>query len=191
MVDRKSTIPDEKTGRGSRKRKMTRPIRQLLLLLAASSAGLGTPAAAASQTATVKATVVKPLTLVAVQGLNLGTITLQPGNWSGATVGVSRTGTLTCANANTICGGAVQPAQFVVTGSNNQTVRVTAPNVTLVNQANASKTLILTLDAPPTIALPNSGNKGVAFEIGGSIALSSTTAQGTYSGTLNVTVDYQ
>jgi hypothetical protein len=170
---------------------MTRPIPRLLLLLAVSSAGFGTPAAAASQTASVKATVVKPLTLVALQGLNLGTITLQPGNWSGATVGVSRTGTLTCANPNTICSGAVQPAQLVVTGSNNQTIKVTAPNVTLVNQANASKTLVLTVDAPPTIALPNSGNKGVTFGIGGSIALSSTTAQGTYSGTLNVTVDYQ
>ena len=70
-------------------------------------------------------------------------------------------------------------------------MKVTAPNVTMVNQGDATKTLILTVDAPATISLPNSGSKGLDFGVGGSITLSSTTANGTYSGTLNVTVDYQ
>lgn len=170
---------------------MTWPVSRLMLVVAAGAAGLSTPAGAASQTASVKATVVKPLTLTKLQDLNLGTVTLSPGSWSGATVAISRLGVLSCANAKTICTGTAQPAQFNVTGSNSQTVRVTAPNVTLVNQADASKTLLLSVDAPPTIALPNSGSKGVAFAIGGSVTLSSTTASGTYSGTLNVTVDYQ
>jgi len=148
-------------------------------------------AKAATQTAAVNATVVKPLTLTKIQDLNLGTVTLNTGSWSGATVGISRTGVFSCANANTICSGSVQTAQFTVSGSNNQTVRITAPNVTLVNQANAAKTLLLTVDAPPAISIPNSGTKGVDFAVGGSIVLSSSTASGTYSGTLNVTVDYQ
>jgi len=170
---------------------MTRPIRKLMLALAVGSAGLGAPVAAGTQTVSVKAAVVKPLTLTKVQDLNLGTVTLKTGNWAGATVAISQSGVLTCANANTICSGAVQSAQFTVAGSNNETVRVTVPNATLVNQADASKTLVLTVDAPATIALPNSGTKGVTFGVGGSIGLSSTTASGTYSGTLNVTVDYQ
>jgi hypothetical protein len=70
-------------------------------------------------------------------------------------------------------------------------VRVTAPDVTLVNQADASRTLVLTVDAPATVDLPNSGNKGVVFAIGGSVSVSSGTADGLYSGTFDVTVDYQ
>ena len=154
-------------------------IRLALLFLCA--AGFAAQVNAASQTASVKATVVKPLTLNKIQDLSLGTVTLKPGNWSGATVGISRTGVLSCANGNTICTGSAVPAQFNVTGSNSQTVKVTTPNVTMVNQG----------DAPATISLPNSGSKGLDFGLGGSITLSSTTANGTYRGTLNVTVDYQ
>ena len=48
----------------------------------------------------------------------------------------------------------------------------------------------MVVDAPATISLPNSGGKGVDFPLGGSIRLDSTTADGTYVGTFNVTVDY-
>jgi hypothetical protein len=170
---------------------MTKSIRQLMMVLAACLAGLAMPAQGATVTASVTASVVKPLTLTKVQDLAVGTVTLNSGSWAGATVGISQQGVLSCANANTICSGTAQAAQFTVAGSNNETVRVTAPNVTLVNQANNNNTLLLTVDAPATIALPNSGTKGVIFGVGGSISLASTTANGTYSGTLNVTVDYQ
>jgi len=162
-----------------------------LALLSLCAAGFAAQANAASQTASVKATVVKPLTLTKTQDLNLGTVTLNTGAWSGATVTVSRTGVRTCANPNTVCSGTVLPAEFNVAGSNNQSVKVTAPNVTLVNQSSPGNTLTLTVDAPTTVNLPNSGSKGTDFGIGGSITLSSTTVPGTYSGTLNVTVDYQ
>ena len=162
----------------------------LFLCLTAAAAAWATSAQAASQTATVKASVVKPLTLTASQDLDLGTFTLQPGTWSNAIVGISRAGIFAC-STNVTCTGAPHVAEFTVSGSNNQTVKVTAPNVTLVNQADNSKTLVLTVDAPPTITLPNSGTKGVVFDIGGTLTLNSTTADGDYSGILNVTVDYQ
>lgn len=146
--------------------------------------------AASSQVATVNATVVKPLTLKWVQNLDLGTIVLGNGTWSGATVGISRTGAFSCTNANVTCNGATQVAKYNVTGTNNQTVRITAPNVTLVNQSDPTKTLTLTVDSPGTLVIPNSGNPGVDFALGGSISLSSSTAGGVYSGTFNVTVDY-
>ncbi|HWC55936.1 MAG TPA: DUF4402 domain-containing protein [Sphingomicrobium sp.] len=162
-----------------------------LALLSLCAAGFAAQANAASQNASVKATVVKPLTLTKIQDLNFGTVMLKTGVWAGATVSVSRTGVRSCANANTICTDTATQAQFNAAGSNSQTVKVTAPNVTLVNQSDATKTLLLTVDAPATIALPNSGNKGLDFGVGGSITLTSTTVPGTYSGTLNVTVDYQ
>ena len=148
------------------------------------------PARAASQVAHVSATVAKPLTLARVDDLDLGSIVLGPGTWSGATVGISRTGVFTCTNANVTCPGATKVAKYVVTGTNNQVVRITAPNVTLVNQADTTRTLTLLVDSPGTITMPNSGNNGVQFPLGGSITLSSSTAGGTYAGTFNVTVDY-
>ena len=147
------------------------------------------PARAASQTAQVTANVAKPLTLTRIQDLDLGSIVLGPGTWSGAVVGITRAGVFSC-GSNVVCTGATAVAKYNVTGSNNQSVRVSAPNVTLVNQSDSTKTLTLTVDSPATVALPNSGNQGVDFPIGGSISVSSTTASGTYSGTLNVTVDY-
>jgi hypothetical protein len=89
-----------------------------------------------------------------------------------------------------VCTGATTVAQYNVQGSNQQTVHISAPNVTLVNQSDASKTLILVTDAPATLVLTNSGFPGVNFSIGGSVTLSSATATGTYVGTFNVTVDY-
>jgi hypothetical protein len=147
-------------------------------------------ARAATQVAQVNANVVKPLILTGLQNLSLGTITLGPGTWSGASVGISRAGVFSCANANLTCTGTRQAAQYNVSGTNNQTVRITAPNVTLVNQNDSSQTLTLVVDSPASVLLTNSGPPGTNFSVGGSITLSSSTVGGTYSGTFNVTVDY-
>ena len=148
------------------------------------------PAAAVTQNAAVNANVIRPLTLTSLQDLDLGTITLKLGTWSGATVGISRTGAFTC-NANVVCTGAPQVARYKVTGTNKMVVRITAPSVTLVNQNDSTQKLTLTLDNPGTVTLTSSGEPGNNFDLGGSLSLNSTTVPGTYSGTLAVTVDYQ
>ena len=132
--------------------------------LAATVAALAfsaTPALAVGPTdknATATARVVKPLTLSWQRDLDLGTIVLSgAGSWSGANVGITRGGVFSCANANTTCSGAVQTAQYKVTGTNNQVVTVTAPNVTLTNQNDNVSTLLLTVDNPGTVNLGNSG----------------------------------
>ena len=147
------------------------------------------PVRAASQTAMVTANVAKPLTLTRLQDLDLGTIILGPGTWSGANVGITRSEVFSC-SGNVTCAGPTAVAKYNVTGSNNQTIRITAPNVTLVNQSDSTKTLTLVVDSPGTVTLPNSGSQGVDLPIGGSISVSSNAAAGTYSGTFNVTVDY-
>ena len=163
----------------------------LLLAGAVCGAALPTSALGVTQNASVSATVVKPLTLTSLQNLNLGTITLQPGTWSGVTVGISRAGVLSCSSANVICTGATTVARYKVTGTNKQTVLINAPNVTMVNQSDPTKTLTLVLDSPRQVLLTSSGQPGVNFDVGGSIGLSSATATGNYSGTFNVTVEYQ
>jgi spore coat protein U-like protein len=176
---------------GSRKRAMTSHARHFLLVLAGCGAICASPARAVTQNASVKATVVKPLTLSSLQNLDLGTITLQPGVWSGATVGISRNGVLSCGNSDVICSGLAQPASYKVTGSNKQVVLISAPAVTLVNQSDPTQTLSMIVDNPGQVMLTSSGEPGITFNLGGSIKLDSTTATGTYSGTFNVTVDYQ
>lgn len=158
----------------------------MLLLMS----GAASPVDAATQIVKVNAQVSKPLTLTMVQSLDLGTIVLGPGSWTGASVGISRTGAFTCGNANVTCSGTTQAATYNATGSNGVTAHITAPNVTLTNQNDASKTLTLVVDNPGVIAFTNSGSKGVTFALGGTITLSSATAPGVYSGTFNVTLDY-
>jgi hypothetical protein len=160
-------------------------------LAAASVALCGfAPVEAATQNATVTANIAKPLTLTSLQSLDLGTITLKPGSWSSATVSLTRAGIFTC-NANLVCTGAPLVARYKVTGTNKQNVTITAPNVTLTNQGDSTKTLTLIVDSPTQVTLTSSGEPGVNFDIGGSVALTPTTASGTYQGTFNVTVDYQ
>jgi Domain of unknown function (DUF4402) len=168
------------------------PSRTLALLLAAPVLWLaaGATAQAATVTASVTATANKPLVVSKVQDMNLGTVTLGPGAWSNATVSISQGGAFSCANANLVCTGVTAVAKYNVQGSNQQTVRISAPNVTLVNQNDPTQTLTLVTDAPASILLTNSGFPGVNFSVGGSVTLSSTTSGGTYVGTMNVTVDY-
>jgi hypothetical protein len=166
----------------------------LHIALAVSAVTLSvTPALAvgpSDKNATAAARVVKPLTLSWQRDLDLGTVVLGPGAWTGASVGITRGGVFSCANANTTCSGATQTAQYKVTGTNNQVVTVTAPNVTLTNQNDNVSTLVMTVDNPGTVNLGNSGSTGLTFALGGSINVASTTPDGTYFGTFNVTVNY-
>jgi Domain of unknown function (DUF4402) len=165
--------------------------RHLLLVVVAGAAFVARPAGAVTQTAAVNANVVKPLVLTRIQDLDLGTISLTPGTWSGATVSLSRAGVRACANPNLVCSGTAQVAKYNVVGTNKGVVLIHAPNVTLVNLTDPTRTLTLVVDSPASVTLTNSGQPGVDFPIGGSITLNGSTAGGDYQGTFNVTVEYQ
>jgi hypothetical protein len=145
---------------------------------------------AATQVVPVQAKATKPLTLTRTQDLDLGTIVLAPGTWTGATVSIARTGQFSCVNANLTCTGLAKVATYSVSGSNNEVVKITAPDVVLTNQSDPTKTLTLVVDNPGSVTLNNGGKKGTDFSLGGSISLSSATAGGVYAGTFDVTVDY-
>ena len=68
-------------------------------------------------------------------------------------------------------------------------ITILAPAVDLTNATGAK--LRFTPVAPTTITLPNSGNTGIDFNIGGTLAITSTTADGNYTGIVTVTADYQ
>ena len=167
-------------------------VRTVAVLAASAAAMLASPAGATgpNQNAISTARVVKPLTLSWVQNLDLGTIILSgAGAWSGAVISISNAGVFSCSNANVTCSGSPQPAKYRVTGTNNQVVTINAPSVTLTNQNDGVTTIALTPSSPGTVNLGNSGT-GLTFGVGGSISVSSTTPDGTYAGTFNVTVNY-
>ena len=169
---------------------MIRWVRSIALTLALAAVWPSGTANAASAVVKVNAKATKPLSQTSVQDLDLGTIVLAPGTWSGATVSITRAGAFSCTNVNTTCSGVPRVATYAVSGSNNEVVRIMAPNVTLTSQSDPTKTLVLVVDSPGTVTLDNGGKKGINFSLGGSIALSSTTAGGLYTGTFDVIVDY-
>ncbi|MBV9527554.1 DUF4402 domain-containing protein [Sphingomonas sp.] len=163
----------------------------LALIFAAEPAVAAPTPVSPDQQATATVRVVKPLTLKWVRDLDLGTVLLSgAGTWTGATVGITKGGVFSCPGSNVTCSGATKTAEYTITGTNNQVVTVSAANVTLTNQNNNAKTLTLTVDAPATVNLGNSGSAGTPLDIGGNISVDSSTTDGTYVGTFAVTVNY-
>ena len=159
----------------------------------ASVAVVATPTLAApvgaTTPATAKAQIVRPLTLTAKQNLDFGTIVLTA--VTGATsVAVATSGAVTC-GAGLTCSGTPKQAIYNVAGTNNQVVKIFSATSNLVN-ANDSTTIVFTPALPTgaAVTLTNSGAPGTDFNVGGSIAIATTTTDGVYTGNMNVTVDY-
>ena len=171
-----------------------------ILRTAAAAAALtlaATPALAAPQPqvqptdrqATATARIVKPLTLVWAQDLDLGTVLLKNAGAYSATVGVTHAGVFSCPSTNVVCSGATKEAKYTVTGTPGQTVQVNTGNVSLNHPSNDPLLgLLMTVDTPGTVTLPASGTTD--FGLGGAITVTDATADGTYSGIFAVTVNY-
>ena len=144
-------------------------------------------AQAAQTTIRASAKVVKSLELSSKQNLDFGTITLSgtPGTYM---VSISLAGQLTCPSGAT-CSGVAQPAIMNVLGSQGRIVVISVASSNLVNAVDSS-TIPFTPIAPSSITLTNSGAPGTDFNIGGSIDIPST-ADGSYSGNVVVTANYQ
>jgi hypothetical protein len=156
------------------------------LTLTATPALAAPSSAGANPAATARAQIVKPLTLVKVTDLDFGTIVVQ----DGGTATMTQAGALSCTAVNLTCAATGTPAEYKVTGTNNQVVHVTKPDVTLTNQDGSGTTLTLVLDGPADVTLPNSGASGTNFKLGGSINIAASTREGVYSGNMLVTVQY-
>jgi hypothetical protein len=144
-------------------------------------------AQAAQTTIQASAKVVKSLELSSKQNLDYGTITLSgtPGTY---TVSIGLNGQLSCPSGAT-CSGIAQPAVINAQGSRGQVVVISVGSSNLVNSVDGS-TIPFTPIAPASLTLSNSGFPGNDFNVGGSIAIPST-ADGTYSGNVVVTANYQ
>jgi Mat/Ecp fimbriae major subunit len=157
----------------------------------ASMALIGSPAAAVTPTtqATATAKVFKPLTITATQNLDFGVIVLSGSSFTGESVSMDTSGSVTCGTTagDLTCSGSPKPATYHLVGTANANVGITSPGFTL---SNGSATLPFTPTFSSTVQLSSAGTLDVNF--GGTVTgLSNTTSDGVYTGTFQVTADYQ
>ena len=166
---------------------MTKTLFKAALAATVATGIFAAPAMAAdTETFTATARIVRPLVLTKVTDLDFGTITMLSGLVS-SDVDVGRVGGgASSCGANLAC-TAPTAASFTVTGSADQDLDVTiAAPATLDDGAGNS--VNFAADAPVLVSLDSAGD--ASFEIGGTITVLSTTVDGTYSNTVDVTVEY-
>lgn len=175
---------------------MTKLLRMTCLVASVAATALtAAPAAAAPVGATTpanaRARIVKPLTLTATGELYFGTIVIPAaGVTATRTIAVSDLNVRDCASASpeVTCSDPTTVPTYNVTGTNGMQVNITKTNSSL-NGSNGG-TLAFRPTGVNSVVLPNSGNAGTNFAIGGEIDIVPATVDGVYTGAINVTVDY-
>lgn len=152
-----------------------------------SALGMASAAYAAdSETATAEANILEALDLVYVNSLHFGDIAV---NGAG-TVSVPANGSGATCTANLICAGGDSPADFTVQGSPSTAVDISYSNVVNLTGPGTAMTLSnLNADVGTSLTLDGTGNG--AFSVGGDLAVNAGQAAGYYSGSFDVTVEYQ
>lgn len=156
-----------------------------VILAAAAFSTVAAEAAPATATGTARARILKQVTITNTSDLDFGTIV--PATAAG-TVGVSTGGARTC-GAGLTCTGTTSAANFNITGTVGTVVTVTAPASVTMTSGTNSMTATLTRSAA-TVTLAGGAVNGTV-QVGGTLNVAATQADGTYSGTFNVTIDYQ
>jgi len=155
-----------------------------LVFAASSASAQSSPATQATASASIR----KPLIISRVSNMNFGNILLSGSGTFSANVTVAQDGTLTCPAASFTCSGTTSAAVYNVSGNKSQQVNITADSSLTLTSANGSITMAV--NAPSSVTLTNSGFPGTNFGIGGTLTLTNDTPDGLYTGTFNVTANY-
>ncbi len=147
-----------------------------------------TPTLAANTSATSRALVIGRLSLVNVDDLDFGTIV--SGTVPGTVVINPSTGARTTTGGAVAQGGTPQRALFVGAGRVGLLSIVSiGPSPTLVNGTGGTMPTALAIEGGPGIRLiPGTGIQ--TFRVGGVLTVGANQADGDYSGTFTLTVDY-
>ncbi len=166
----------------------TKFVKAALILAAGAASMVSTSAHAAGATATARAKILKQVTVTNTSDLQFGTIVKAPGT---ATVSIDSTGARTC-GAGLTCTGTTSAADFGVGGTVGEVVTVSSDaTVSMTNGAGGNMTATLTPSATTlTLGALTAGYNGT-FSVGGALTIAAAQADGVYSGTFNVTVNYQ
>lgn len=166
---------------------------RLLAALSGSALLLAAPAVAApvaaTKNATGKAAILKSLSLLKVADLDFGELVV---TGAGTAVINPVSGATTTTGPVTPVGTAGHPATFTATGSRNSVVNIRLPNaaVTLTRVGGGGTMTVSnwTLDGNSNRKIPL--NSAFNFNVGGTLNIGANQADGTYTGTFTVTVQY-
>ncbi len=169
-------------------------MKKIAILTTAASISLlfTSPSMAADTTATAEATayatIVAPLTITETTHLNFGKIVSPT---SAITVTLTPAGVISSSAGSKYLLGGHQAAQFTVTGAANQNVTITLPDdFTIENGGNSMTVSSPTSSASNPSAFPLGETGTATFNMGATLAVGASQAQGEYSGTYDVTVSY-
>lgn len=143
-----------------------------------------TAAFAADVTGTATVVVLDPIAISETQALNFGNIS--PTGTAG-TVAISTTGTRTNSNVD-LLGGSPTQAIFAVTGAGNASFSVSLPSSVTLTGPETITVDTFVHDAGGSPAL-SSGTATV--NVGATLNVGASQAAGTYTGTYNISVNYQ
>jgi hypothetical protein len=139
---------------------------------------------AASATGTAKAKILRQITLTNTSDLQYATVI---SGATASTVAVSTSGAATCGTGLT-CTGTTTAANFNIAGTSGAVVVVGGDSsVTLNGSLGGTMASSLTYSAS-TVTL---GATGGSFQVGGTLSVGANQTAGDYSGTFNVTANYQ
>lgn len=163
---------------------MTRALAGAILAATALSAGAAN-AAPVTASATARANILQQITVTNTSDLDFGTIV---SGAAASTVIVSPQGVRTC-GAGLTCTGTVTGANFNITGTNNAVVTVIGDNSVTLSNGTDTMTASLYWDIAGTVTLSATGTG--SGKAGGTLSLAANQADGAYTGTFNLTVNYQ
>ena len=147
-----------------------------------------TAAQAASATGQAKAKILRQITLTNTSDLQFATII---SGASASSVAVSTAGAATC-GANLTCTGTTAAANFDIQGSNNAVVLVGGDaSVTLTGDLGGTMGATLDYSASSVTLTAGPGSVGGSFQVGGTLSVGANQNSGNYTGTFNVTANYQ
>lgn len=145
-------------------------------------------AQAATATGTAKAKILRQITLTNTSDLQFATII---SGATASTVAVSTAGAATC-GAGLTCTGTTTAANFNIQGTNNAVVLVGGDtSVTLNGSLGGTMTAALSYSATSVTLTNGPGTVGGSFQVGGTLSVGANQASGDYSGTFEVTANYQ
>lgn len=156
-------------------------------MFAAVAGATAANAAPVTANAQAKARIVKQLTVAKKADLDFGAIVVGA---TGGNVSVGTDNVRSCDTALT-CTGSSARGWFEIQGSRNENVTISSDaSVSLVNAADATKTMTATLARSANALQLDNGGVGNLY-VGGTLAVGANQVEGSYAGTFNVSVDYQ
>ncbi len=143
---------------------------------------------AASATGQAKAKILRQITLTNTSDLQFATVI---SGATASTVVVAPTGTAVCGPTLT-CTGTTTAANFDIQGTNNAVVVVGGDaSVTLNGDLGGTMTAGLVYSVPLVTLTAGPGTVGGSFQVGGTLNVGANQTSGNYTGTFNVTANYQ